>query len=105
MDLTKEQEVELRATIAALYYLSKEAEGAGLKVISETILKMINELDLTLKEENIKLSEMIMQNDLLPLLDFMYKYSNEEKCALITDLVMQKEKFKEHQSGKRGLLN
>jgi hypothetical protein len=105
MDLTKEQEVELRATIAALFYLSKEAEAIGLEVIAKTILKMINELDLTLKEEDIKLSEMIIQNDLLPLLDFMYKYSNEEKCQLITDLVMQKEKFKEQQSGKRGLLN
>lgn len=105
MDLTKEQEVELRATIAALYYLAKEAEEVGLKVISVRILKMINDFDLTLKEEGIKLSEMIIQNDLLPLLDFMYKYSNEEKFALITDLVMQKEKFKQQQSKSSSMLN
>lgn len=105
MDLTKEQEVELRATIAALFYLSREAEEAGLKMISEKILKMINDFDVTLKEEGIKLSEMIIQNDLLPLLDFMYKYSNEEKFALITDLVMQKEKFKQQQTMSSSMLN
>lgn len=95
MELTKEQEVELRATIAALFYLSKEAETVGLNTVSQIILNMINEMDTSLKSDDIKLSELIIQNDLLPLLDFMYKYSNEEKFELITDLVLEKEKFKQ----------
>ena len=98
MELTKEQEVELRATVAALYYLAKEAEGAGLPGISESILIMIDQLDMSLKSDDIKVSDLIIQNDLLPLLDFMYKYSNEEKFELITDLVMEKEKIRNSKS-------
>lgn len=103
MDLTKEQEVELRATIAALFYLSKEAETAGLNMVAHTILNMINEMDLSLKSDDIEISEMIIQNDLLPLLDFMYKYSNEEKFELITNLVLEKEKHT--QNGAERIIN
>lgn len=103
MDLTKEQEVELRATIAALFYLSKEAETARLNMVAHTILNMINEMDLSLKSDDIEISEMIIQNDLLPLLDFMYKYSNEEKFELITNLVLEKEKHT--QNGAERIIN
>jgi|GEM_PF-4807741 len=93
MNLTDEQEIELRTTIASLYYLAKDAETVGLEQVSKIILLAINELDLSLQEDGIDLSDLIIKNDLLPLLDFMYKYSNEEKFEMIADMIMEKESY------------
>ena len=52
---------------------------------------LINEMDSTLKTDDINVSNLIIKNDLLPLLDFMYTYSNEEKFQLIADVIMENE--------------
>lgn len=94
MNLTEEQQIELRSTIASLYYLSKEAEIAGLENVSKVIMSTIDDLDKTMKIDKIDLSGLIVKNDLLPLLDFMYKYTNEEKFEIIAEVVKTKEEQK-----------
>ncbi len=91
MTWTDEQEVEIRTTIASLYYLAKDAENVGLEQVSKIILLTINELDKSLNEEGLNLSNLIIKNDLLPLLEFMYKYTNEEKFEMIADMIQDKE--------------
>ncbi|GAA6211702.1 hypothetical protein NBRC116602_14430 [Hyphomicrobiales bacterium 4NK60-0047b] len=105
MNLTDEQEVELRTTIASLYYLAKDAESVGLDQISKIIMLTINELDLSLKEDGLDLSDLIIKNDLLPLLEFMYKYSNEEKFEMIADMIMEKEDHNVHKNKQTKVIN
>ncbi len=105
MNLTDEQEVELRTTIASLYYLAKDAESVGLDQVSKIIILTINELDLSLKEDGIDLSDLIIKNDLLPLLEFMYKYSNEEKFEMIADMIMEKENYSDQEIKPKQVIN
>lgn len=105
MNLTDEQEVELRTTIASLYYLAKDAESVGLDQVSKIIILTINELDLSLKEDGLDLADLIIKNDLLPLLEFMYKYSNEEKFEMIADMIMEKEDHNVQESKQTKIIN
>lgn len=105
MKWTDEQEVELRTTIASLYYLAKDAENVGLDQVSKIIILTINELDKSLKEGGLDLSDLIIKNDLLPLLEFMYKYSNEEKFEMIAKMVQEKENSESHDLHRVNLIN
>ena len=105
MKWTDEQEVELRTTIASLYYLAKDAENVGLDQVSKIIMLTINELDKSLKEGGLDLSDLIIKNDLFPLLEFMYKYSNEEKFEMIAQMVQEKENSESHDLHRANLIN
>ena len=105
MKWTDEQEVELRTTIASLYYLAKDAENVGLDQVSKIIMLTVNELDKSLKEGGLDLSDLIIKNDLFPLLEFMYKYSNEEKFEMIAQMVQEKENSESHDLHRANLIN
>lgn len=102
MPLDKKQEVEVRATIASLYYLAKEAEAAGLVEMSNIILASINDIDKWLNKSNKMAFEMIAENDLFHLLEFMHKFTNKEKFKIICDVLMVK---KEYEQDEKKLLN
>lgn len=93
MYLEKKQELEVRATIASLYYLAKEAEVAGLKELSNIILKSINDIDEWLNSNNKIAFEMIAENDLFHLLEFMHKFTNKEKFKIICDVLMIRKEY------------
>lgn len=92
MELSKKQDVEVRATIASLYYLAKEAELAGLVEVSNIILSSINDVDTWLNKNNKVAFEMIVENDLFHLLEFMHKFTNKEKFKIICDVLMVEKK-------------
>lgn len=88
MFLEKKQEIEIRATIASLYFLAKEAEAIGLTDLSNIIRSSINDIDKWLNGNNKVAFEMIVENDLFHLLDFMHNFSNKEKFEIICDLLL-----------------
>ncbi|MGH1405635.1 MAG: hypothetical protein ACRBBJ_03625 [Rhodomicrobiaceae bacterium] len=88
MFLEKKQEIEIRATIASLYFLAKEAEAIGLTDLSNIIRSSINDIDEWLNGNNKVAFEMIVENDLFHLLDFMHNFSNKEKFEIICDLLL-----------------
>lgn len=90
MLLDKKQELEIRATIASLYYLAKEAQAIELDELSNIILSSIKDIDEWLNSNDKVLFDMIVENDLLHLLDFMHSFSNKEKFKIICDLLLIK---------------
>lgn len=88
MFLDKKQELEIRATIASLYFLAKEAEAIGLSNVSNIILSSINDIDKWLNSNDKLAFDMIVENDLFHLLEFMHNFSNKEKFKIICDLLL-----------------